>query len=29
MSRGEARRRFTVEDHVRATDGVWRRKTPR
>jgi len=26
MSRGEARRRFTVEDHVRATQGVECRK---
>jgi tRNA-splicing ligase RtcB len=26
MSRAEARRRFTVEDHVRATEGVECRK---
>jgi tRNA-splicing ligase RtcB len=28
MSRGEAKRRFTVEDHVRATEGVECRKDP-
>src|SRR4029079_15758696 len=26
MSRGEAKRRFTVEDHVRATEGIEARK---
>jgi tRNA-splicing ligase RtcB len=28
MSRGEAKRRFTVEDHIRATEGVECRKDP-
>jgi tRNA-splicing ligase RtcB len=26
MSRGEAKRRFTIEDHVRATEGIECRK---
>lgn len=28
MSRNEARRRFTVEDHIRMTEGVECRKDP-
>lgn len=28
MSRGEVKRRFTIEDHVRATQGVECRKDP-